>query len=93
MSANSLAPILLASSIIFFFHSISRFLSPTSYFLVKMAQDIVNKTLPSNQNKKKPILPSTMRSIILCLASFTCNLVNQMKICLIALFLRILDGQ
>ena len=85
MSANSPAPILLASSTIFIFHSISGFPSPTSHSLVKMARDIANRTLPSGQNKKKPILPLTMTSRILCLASSMCSLLNLMRVCLVTL--------
>ena len=86
MSTNSCAPILLASSTIFFFHSISGFPSPTFHSLIKMARDIANRTLSSGQNKKKPILPSTMRLITLCLASSTCSLFDLMKVCLVTLY-------
>ena len=93
MSANSPTPTLLASSIIFFFHSISGFPSPTSHSLVKMACDIGHRTLSSSQNKKKPILFLTMRSIILCFASSTCSLLDLMRVYLDTLcFSRFLTG-
>ena len=92
-SANSPAPIILASSAIFFFYSISGFSSPTFHSLVKVARDIANKTLPSGQNKKKPILPSTMRLNFFCLASSTCSLFDLMRVYSITLcFLGFLRG-